>query len=122
MGKKSWTQWWLPAALVTAAVGCGSASQETVGKNGTLVGGPCQSQDSCDTGALCKTEGDFPGGMCVVPCGNHADCPSGARCTSSESGICLPSCSSASDCRSGYVCREKSDQSGGGKSLVCEHG
>jgi hypothetical protein len=109
------------AILAMFAFACGGDSDPDVGPQGLKVGGPCTGSSSCDSASMCLMEGDFPGGMCVVACDQQSDCPAGSRCISNESGICMPSCGGDDDCRSGYACRERSDEEGGGKSMVCSN-
>lgn len=90
-----------------------------VGVEGTIVGGPCTTSEDCSSGSRCLTSGDFPGGTCTQNCSEHLDCPEGARCISKESGICLLECELPADCRGGYTCKGKSNETGGGESLVC---
>ncbi len=103
--------------ILTLALSCGDGAD--VGTTGRSVGGPCSGASDCDSASLCKQEGDFPGGMCVVSCDGDADCPAGSSCISSESGVCVPNCATQSDCRDAYECEGKSRQGGTGDTKVC---
>ena len=106
-------RWWLP--LVALVFACGSS----VGIEGDLVGGPCQSSADCSPQSRCLIDDDFPGGACAVNCSRHEDCPDGSRCVDEEGGVCLMTCVLPGDCRGGYTCKGKENETGGGESLVC---
>lgn len=115
----------LIALLVAAAAfGCGddgnpAAQGSAVGKQGTVVGGPCTTTSGCAASSQCETDGDFPGGTCVVACSSDAQCPDGTRCISSKGGVCLLTCTTEADCRSGYPCQTKSREGADGETKVC---
>lgn len=104
---------WMTAALLLCACGDG------VGPDGDVVGGPCSSDDDCDSDSVCAKSGDLPGGTCTVECEKESDCPDGSRCVDKDMGMCLLECESKDDCRSNYGCEEKSLKADGGKALVC---
>jgi hypothetical protein len=106
---------WLGILLACVLSACGDG----VGNDGDVVGGPCQSNDDCDSDSMCEDSGDFPGGTCTVECESDSDCPDGTRCVDKDSGICLLECESPDDCRNGYGCEEKSVKDDGGKANVC---
>ncbi len=100
--------------LVVALGGCGG---DSVGNDGSTVGGPCTSSSQCDS--ECQLGGDFPQGVCTLRCNTDEDCPGGSFCIDKEDGICLLGCSIPSDCRGGYNCEGKTNKGHGGDSLVC---
>lgn len=108
---------WVAIVLAAASViGCGGGG--SVGKEGDVVGGPCDTGGGCAGGSACLTASMYPGGMCTVDCETQADCPNGTACVQESGGTCLLACSSASDCRDGYDCIEKSAMPSG-HAMVC---
>lgn len=113
---------WLLSSLLVFGVACGGEEDDAdVGKTGKAVGGACEDDGGCASGSRCLTEGDFPGGMCVIECDGPEGCPSGSHCTSNESGICLPACENNDDCRTQYKCDDVSNEGADGESMVCKN-
>jgi hypothetical protein len=106
----------LPIAALYAA-----CDEGDVGKDGTLVGGPCAFSDECDepNGSFCLSDESFPGGTCAKRCVEQETCPDGSACVNKNSGICLLLCTGQADCREGYECTLLANQEGGGQSSVC---
>lgn len=86
---------------------------------GPLVGGPCIDNLDCVSGSFCAEGGDFPGGTCTVPCGDHGDCPGPSLCIDKMGGMCALACYDDRDCRRGYKCKEENDRARNTKSPVC---
>lgn len=93
--------------LVTAAAAC---TQEA-GALSLDVGGPCGSDDDCNTDSFCQEGSKFPGGMCSLECASQEDCILSTIC--SERGLCLMRCSEDTDCRDGYACIDEPRAEGG---------
>ena len=100
---------------ITALTACGG--EDEVGTNGVLVGGECI--DSRDCEFSCQQGGDYPRGLCTVPCDFDEDCPEGTFCIDTEGGICMLGCDFTEDCRIGYTCEGRSNRGRSGDSLVC---
>ena len=104
----------LPATWLT---GCGD--DDYVGPYSFLVGGPCSAHADCAPGARCEEGGDFPQGLCTLPCDQSFDCPAGTACIDKEDGICMILCRSDFDCRGGYDCESKDVKDAPGEARVC---
>lgn len=104
-----------------AALHAVACNDDDVGKDGTLVGGPCSFSTDCDepNGSFCLSDESFPGGTCAKRCATHDQCPSGSACVDKNSGICLLVCGGVGDCREGYSCDPLANRSGGGQTSVC---
>jgi hypothetical protein len=80
------------------------------GSGGTAaIGDACSAPTDCaEPGSLCATGGNYPGGLCTLPC--TGDCPSDtvqAFCADFQTnGYCLAVCNpnAAMPCRAGYAC------------------
>jgi hypothetical protein len=101
------------------AIAALAACNDHVGNGGSLVGGPCISSNDCRF--VCETGGDFPQGLCTLPCNIDDDCPDGTYCIDTEEGICMLGCDVPADCRGGYNCLGRKNRGTGGDSLVCSH-
>jgi hypothetical protein len=106
--------WWMIIALALGACGW----TPSVGRNGSDVGGGCQSDISCDE--ICVTGSNFfPGGQCTWRCTKTSDCPTGAICTaitlagSNGYKVCAASCKLNSECRDGQMCAAVPTNEGG---------
>jgi hypothetical protein len=112
--------WLASIALLLVGAACGDDSDRGfVGPYGPYVGGPCIDDLDCVSGSFCVETGDYPDGMCTTRCRSHNDCPGATACIDREGGICALYCFDDLDCRQKYHCKERNDQSGSGKSLVC---
>ncbi len=105
----------LTSILMVFAFACGG--DDSVGKSGGVVGGPCASNGDCEF--RCEIGGDFPQGTCIKPCNTDNDCPDGSACINKDGGICMLACREPADCRGGYNCVGKENRGTGGDSLVC---
>lgn len=102
-------------SIVFVLASCGGG--DGVGKEGSVVGGPCSGAGDCEF--RCQTGGDFPGGTCVKPCSTDEDCPDGTFCIDTEGGLCMLGCETPDDCRGGYTCKGETNRGHLGDSLVC---
>ena len=112
--RKSWFA--LVLALVAVPLACGD-EEEAVGKEGTLVGGPCASDDDCD--GQCAQGGDFPEGTCTQSCTDDSQCPDGTVCIDKLGGSCHLVCEDNSDCRGLYECDSQGRVGAVGEAFVC---
>jgi hypothetical protein len=101
--------------VVAATLGCGDDDHGPY----ELIGSSCRTAADCHPGLDCRRGGDFPDGTCTLPCTSHLDCPRYSACVDTGGGLCLVSCADDSFCRDKYKCKDKNDEDGNGKSLVC---
>lgn len=100
----------ISSLLLLAVGGCGG---HDTGDIDSVIGESCVSDRDCDT--RCYVDGDFPGGICSVPCQSDNDCPSDTFCMKKAGGVCLFACPEF-DCSrlgAGWACRDKDRQNGG---------
>lgn len=97
--------------LVGTVSGCGGHGEGDIDE---VIGASCASDRDCD--ARCYLDpGDFPGGICSLPCRSDNDCPSDTFCMKKADGVCLFACP-AFDCSrlgAGWKCRDKERENGG---------
>jgi hypothetical protein len=102
--------------LVGTVTGCGGHGE---GDIDNVIGQSCTSDRDCD--ARCYMDpGDFPGGICSLPCSSDNDCPSDTYCMKKSEGVCLFACPEF-DCSrlgAGWSCRDK-ERLNGGTVSVC---
>jgi hypothetical protein len=109
----------LVLGLLLAATACAP----NVGPDGLLIGGPCEDDTFCVTGAYCLTGRDFPNGTCTTVCDDDGDCRGDSACIERGAGVCLLRCEEDADCgREGYVCRELTQRGETGSTRVCAGG
>jgi hypothetical protein len=101
--------------VAAATLGCGDDDYGPYNS----IGSGCRTAADCQPGAECQRGGDFPDGTCTLPCRSHLECPRYSACVDTGGGLCLISCSNDSFCREKYKCKDKNDEDGSGKSLVC---
>ncbi len=107
---------WVVCATLAMPLACGD-EDEAVGKQGTLVGGPCASDDDCD--GQCAQGGDFPDGMCTQSCEDDSQCPDGTVCIDKLGGSCQLACEQDTDCRGTYECDSQGRVGAVGEAFVC---
>ena len=91
--------------------------------DGLLIGGRCNDEFDCVTGAYCLRRATFPDGMCTTVCDDDADCRGESACIEVESGACALTCSEDGDCgREGYRCLPVTRRGAAGDAMVCTGG
>lgn len=104
------------AAVVLAAMGCGSDGGSTNGErpvtefNGVPYGETCAGDadcggepDSCCMGGKCSAAG-----WCSPTCKSDQACPEGFFCIDHSGSRCFSACADDCDCPTGFICEEKS--------------
>ena len=98
-----------------AVGGCGGHGSGDIDE---VIGESCVNDRDCDT--RCYIDGEFPGGICSLPCQSDNDCPSDTFCMKKADGVCLFACPDF-DCGrlgAGWTCRDK-ERENGGQISVC---
>jgi hypothetical protein len=116
--RSPWYKLHLPVLLasVLLVTACGG---DSVGNDGSLVGGACRDSEDCASDSFCVRGGDFPGGTCTLECRDDRDCPAGTACIDKEGGICLLLCDFDTDCRRDYDCKAQDRRGHSGDASVC---
>src|SRR5690349_21515312 len=102
--------------LMVSLAGCDDDG-ESVGWEGTLVGGARRDDRDCE--AECLRGDHYPDGTCSFHCDSDEDCPGGTSCIDDDGGVCLLACELPEDCPDRYNCEGRENRGHGGDSLVC---